>query len=263
MNQMRSSQKNRGARNKNGRHKPSGNIVNRVFESAGPEGKVRGTPQQIIDKYLVLARDAQTSGDRVVAENFLQHAEHYIRMLNAAAPQGEERRFGMQSQPVFDDGDLSDEADGDMPEQRQPEQRQPEHRQSEQRHPDSRGFGQQRPDGLRGEGRRDGVPRFRPNEERAAEGREGADVESPMAQPAGSDVPAQPEPVRAHPSEAAVVPESGSGLETIDVAESDEAGPVATPEAQAEEVRPKPRRRSRRPRTAAAEDAAPGEVEAG
>lgn len=61
-----------------------GNIVNRVFDSSGPEGKVRGTPQQIIDKYLILARDAQLSNDRVAAENFLQHAEHYTRMLGEA-----------------------------------------------------------------------------------------------------------------------------------------------------------------------------------
>lgn len=61
-----------------------GNIVNRVFDSSGPEGKVRGTPQQIIDKYMILARDAQLSNDRVAAENFLQHAEHYTRMLGEA-----------------------------------------------------------------------------------------------------------------------------------------------------------------------------------
>jgi hypothetical protein len=61
-----------------------GNIINRVFESSGPDGKVRGTPQQIIEKYLVLARDAQLSNDRVAAENFLQHAEHYTRMLGEA-----------------------------------------------------------------------------------------------------------------------------------------------------------------------------------
>ena len=62
-----------------------GNVVNRVFDSSGPEGKVRGTPQQIIDKYNQLARDAQLSGDRVATENFQQHAEHYLRML-AEAP---------------------------------------------------------------------------------------------------------------------------------------------------------------------------------
>jgi hypothetical protein len=73
-----------------------GNIVNRVFDSSGPEGKVRGTPQQIIEKYLILARDAQLSNDRVSAENFMQHAEHYTRMLAEAqremAAEQEQRR---------------------------------------------------------------------------------------------------------------------------------------------------------------------------
>ena len=62
----------------------AGNVLNRVFDSSGPEGKVRGTPQQIIDKYNQLERDAQLSNDRVAAENFQQHAEHYTRMLNDA-----------------------------------------------------------------------------------------------------------------------------------------------------------------------------------
>lgn len=72
------------SRSKSNRPKSLGNIVNRVFDSSGPEGKVRGTPQQIIDKYLVLARDAQLSNDRVAAENFQQHAEHYTRLLAQA-----------------------------------------------------------------------------------------------------------------------------------------------------------------------------------
>lgn len=72
------------SRSKSNRNRPSGNIVNRVFDSNGPEGKVRGTPQQVIDKYNQLARDAQLSGDRVALENFQQHAEHYVRMLNEA-----------------------------------------------------------------------------------------------------------------------------------------------------------------------------------
>ena len=79
---MRSS-KNR-SRNKSNRQRSIGNIINRVFDSSGPEGKVRGTPQQIIEKYQMLARDAQLSNDRVAAENFLQHAEHYTRMLSEA-----------------------------------------------------------------------------------------------------------------------------------------------------------------------------------
>ena len=72
------------SRSKSNRPRSMGNIVNRVFDSSGPEGKVRGAPQQIIEKYLVLARDAQLSNDSVAYENFLQHAEHYTRMLGEA-----------------------------------------------------------------------------------------------------------------------------------------------------------------------------------
>ncbi|MGB5869656.1 MAG: DUF4167 domain-containing protein, partial [Albidovulum sp.] len=68
------------SRSKSNRQRSLGNIINRVFDSSGPEGKVRGTPQQIIDKYLMLARDAQLSNDRVSEQAFLQHAEHYTRM---------------------------------------------------------------------------------------------------------------------------------------------------------------------------------------
>ncbi len=72
------------SRNKANRQRSLGNIINRVFDSSGPEGKVRGTPQQIIDKYLALARDAQLSNDRVAEQAFLQHAEHYTRLLGEA-----------------------------------------------------------------------------------------------------------------------------------------------------------------------------------
>ena len=88
---MRATQKPNHTRGR-GSRKPTGSNVNRVYESSGPEGKVRGTPQQIIEKYLSLARDAQTSGNRVVAENFLQHAEHYQRILVEAMGARQERR---------------------------------------------------------------------------------------------------------------------------------------------------------------------------
>ena len=78
---MRSSGKSRNKNRNNGRRPSPGNVINRVFDSAGPEGKVRGTPQQIIDKYQSLAHDSQLSGDRVSAENFQQHSEHYSRIL--------------------------------------------------------------------------------------------------------------------------------------------------------------------------------------
>ncbi len=80
---MRSS-KSRSRSKSNRQRTTLGNIINRVFDSSGPEGKVRGTPQQIIDKYLMLARDAQLSNDRVAEQAFLQHAEHYTRLLGEA-----------------------------------------------------------------------------------------------------------------------------------------------------------------------------------
>ena len=84
------------SRNKSNRNRSVGNIVNRVFDSSGPEGKVRGTPQQIIDKYNQLARDAQLSNDRVATENFQQHAEHYLRMLSEAQREQQERQAQFQ-----------------------------------------------------------------------------------------------------------------------------------------------------------------------
>jgi hypothetical protein len=69
--------------------KPAGNSnnPNRAYESNGPEGtKVRGNAQTIYEKYQQLARDANSSGDRVLAENHLQHAEHYFRMIRQMQP---------------------------------------------------------------------------------------------------------------------------------------------------------------------------------
>jgi len=86
------------SRNKPNRNRSVGNIVNRVFDSSGPEGKVRGTPQQIIEKYNQLARDAQLSGDRVATENFQQHAEHYLRMLGEAQKEQDARREEQERQ---------------------------------------------------------------------------------------------------------------------------------------------------------------------
>ena len=97
------------SRSKSNRPRSIGNIINRVFDSSGPEGKVRGTPQQIIEKYLILARDAQLSNDRVAAENFLQHAEHYTRLLSeaqrelAAEQEARQQHFQQNGQQQFRD----------------------------------------------------------------------------------------------------------------------------------------------------------------
>jgi hypothetical protein len=70
-------------RSRNRSRRPS-SPLSRVFESNGPDVKVRGTAQHVADKYLQLARDAQSSGDVIMAENYYQHAEHYLRILAAA-----------------------------------------------------------------------------------------------------------------------------------------------------------------------------------
>ena len=98
---MRSVLKTNRFRSKSNRGNP-GNPVNRVYDSAGPDGKVRGTPQQIIEKYQLLSRDASTAGDHVAAESHLQHAEHYARILTSArraAQQRREERFGDMPHP--------------------------------------------------------------------------------------------------------------------------------------------------------------------
>lgn len=124
---MRPSNKQR-SRNKSGnggghnnqRRNNMGNIINRVFESAGPDGKVRGTPQQIIDKYQALARDAQVAGDRVAAESYLQHSEHYSRLL------GEAQRQQAELQSRFNQERDEQRGDDGQQQQRSPEAPRPE-----------------------------------------------------------------------------------------------------------------------------------------
>jgi hypothetical protein len=93
---------------------------NHVFDSNGPDMRLRGTAQQLFEKYLQLGRDATGGGDRVMAEGYFQHAEHYFRILNAmsqvqqqregGAPQHQQRRY--QNGPdQGQDGDGQDQPD--------------------------------------------------------------------------------------------------------------------------------------------------------
>jgi hypothetical protein len=104
---MRPGQQNKRMR---GRNRKGPNPLTRSFESNGGDVKIRGTALHIAEKYVQLARDASSSGDRVAAENYLQHAEHYYRILAAAQAQMP------QPQPVMrtdDDGEGDDDGDGD------------------------------------------------------------------------------------------------------------------------------------------------------
>ena len=117
----------------------SGNVPlnrNHVFDSNGPDLRVRGTAQQLFEKYLQLGRDATSSGDRVMAEGYFQHAEHYFRIINAinqaqqqsqpngqangqSAPQPPQHNGPRRDEPEDDDGDeqpdLERELRGEQP----------------------------------------------------------------------------------------------------------------------------------------------------
>lgn len=95
--------------NNNNNNRKGPNPLTRNYESNGPDVKIRGSAQQIAEKYAQLARDAQSSGDRVMAENYLQHAEHYNRII--AAAQAQMPIQNMQNQRDQSDDDLDDERD--------------------------------------------------------------------------------------------------------------------------------------------------------
>ena len=104
-NQNNNKNRQRG-RNNNGGRKHI-NPLSRNFESNGPDVKVRGNASHVAEKYLQLARDAQSSGDPVLAENYLQHAEHYFRIVAAAQQQNQFRdQPGAQAPEVDEDDDF-------------------------------------------------------------------------------------------------------------------------------------------------------------
>ncbi len=100
---------------------------NHVFDSNGPDLRVRGTAQQLFEKYLQLGRDATSGGDRVTAESYFQHAEHYFRILNAMnqaagqppgqtpGPNGQHRRPGDQSSSEQDESEEQPSGLGEQP----------------------------------------------------------------------------------------------------------------------------------------------------
>jgi hypothetical protein len=91
------------------------NPLTRSYESNGPDVKIRGNAQHVAEKYLQLARDAHTSGDPIGAENYLQHAEHYFRIIAAAqaAQQQMQQGFGRpQGENEAEDVDDEDDVGG-------------------------------------------------------------------------------------------------------------------------------------------------------
>jgi hypothetical protein len=170
-------QRGRG-RKPGGGHHHNHHQPNRTMESSGPDTKVRGPASHIYERYLQLARDAASSGDRVLSENYLQHADHYFRLVRAMQPavplQTSADRFG--SDPEYEgegEGEGSPEGEGQESEavgaegEEQPEADYPQGQQQQYERGEGGDFRRRR-------GRRN---RFRPNpgEGESAEAREGAE----------------------------------------------------------------------------------------
>ena len=99
-NQNHNHNQNQNAKRARGRGaRRPGNSVNRPFESNGPDVKIRGTAAHILEKYQSLSRDANVAGDRISAENYLQHAEHYHRLMLAAQQAQQAQQQPQQQQP--------------------------------------------------------------------------------------------------------------------------------------------------------------------
>ena len=109
---MRPSNQNKRSRGRSGGRKHV-SPLSRNFESNGPDVKIRGNAAHIAEKYVQLARDAQASGDSVMAENYFQHAEHYFRIVSAAQAQNPQRTEQQQPQADSDSDDADSDAEGE------------------------------------------------------------------------------------------------------------------------------------------------------
>ena len=193
------------------------NPLSRNFESNGPDVKVRGNAAHVAEKYLQLARDAQSSGDSVMAENYLQHAEHYFRIVSSA----QQAQNGIRPDGQ-DDGDFDD----DMPEMNSrfaSPQPQPQPQSSEN---DEQGDGEQRQPRQE---RNDAERAPRPDRSRPRPERERPDRDRPAAAAAANE---------------------GEAPAVRQTAGQDEDAPVVEAAAEEGEVRKPRERRPRRRRPA-------------
>jgi hypothetical protein len=116
-----------GGNNNHGRRGGGGgNNRNQVFDSNGPDVRIRGTAHQIQEKYATLAKDSAAAGDRILAESYLQHAEHYQRIINSWIEQS-----GQNQSWAHEAEDTDDESNGDTrfdvrPRQQHPQQQRPD-----------------------------------------------------------------------------------------------------------------------------------------
>jgi hypothetical protein len=120
---------NNNSNNNNNNNRRGQNPMTRVFESNGPDIKIRGTASHVAEKYVQLARDARSSGDPVASENYYQHAEHYFRLIAAAQEQFRQNQPQPRTENEMPSEDGDDESEsfsnfgqepGFVPAQQQP-----------------------------------------------------------------------------------------------------------------------------------------------
>jgi hypothetical protein len=128
-NNKRMRNRNNNNNNNNNNNRRGQNPMTRVFESNGPDIKIRGTASHVAEKYVQLARDARSSGDPVAAENYYQHAEHYFRLIAAAQEQFRQNQPQPRTENEMPSEDGDDESEsfsnfgqepGFVPAQQQP-----------------------------------------------------------------------------------------------------------------------------------------------
>src|SRR6195256_6098281 len=108
---MRNRNNNNNSNNNNNNNRRGQNPMTRVFESNGPDIKIRGTASHVAEKYVQLARDARSSGDPVAAENYYQHAEHYFRLIAAAQEQFRQNQPQPRTENEMSSEDGDDESE--------------------------------------------------------------------------------------------------------------------------------------------------------
>lgn len=235
MNHIRQGQNNNSKRSRGRGRKPQ-NSGNRAYDSNGPDVKIRGTATHVCEKYQQLARDAITSGDRVMAENYYQHAEHYYRLIMAAQSpnDGQPRPQNALGYRPDEDQDYDDEDAANDPAQPQAAN-QPYHQQS--------GGGQQR-NNNNGNGRNNNNGNGRNN-------RNGRD-ETPRAaegEPSATGVEGSPAPSISESDQPEVVAEGDVAAAS---ANPGSEAPNESEAPDASEAPRRPRTRRRRPRSDAA-----------
>ena len=236
MNHIRQGQNNNSKRSRGRGRKPQ-NSGNRAYDSNGPDVKIRGTATHICEKYQQLARDAITSGDRVMAENYYQHAEHYYRLImaNQAPNDGQPRPQNALGYRPDDDQEF-DEDEGNNDGAQPNVANQPHHQQNS----NGNGGGNGDRDRRNNNRRRD---RNQPNQ--SFGGNQPSDND--VSQPDGNVAAEAETPIEEQPQPEVVVME----------------GDASAADAAAEQPRRRPVRR-RRPRSDSAKaESAGGEADAG